>query len=208
MTYGSDFTCQDCGEHHYLDCTLPSHIWNQIAGPVDVLCAKCIDKRLAAAGLQAEARFYFVGELEALKSELYPGEYSDSGEAAKRALAALRGALEGVDDLARDTLDVVVGWHRIKPNCECASKAPTYPTYRDNYHVEPCPWAVVEKALTSIYRTAAEQALATPAPADGVYLTLDEAKLVAEHLVPHNTFYSADKKRILDRVRAKLQSAC
>lgn len=42
----------------------------------------------------------------------------------------------------------------------------------------------------------------------GVVLTPVEAKLVSEHLVPHNTFYSVEKKRILDRVRAKLQSAC
>lgn len=61
--------CQDCGRAHILDTSLPSDIWNQIADPVDMLCAVCIDKRLTEKGLQAEAEFYFVGE--SLVSKLY-----------------------------------------------------------------------------------------------------------------------------------------
>lgn len=72
MTYPADYTCQDCGEHHYLDCSVPSDIWNQVADPSDMLCAKCIDKRLVSAGLKASCRFYFVGE--ALLSDLYGNE--------------------------------------------------------------------------------------------------------------------------------------
>ena len=75
MTYSRKLVCRDCGEHHYLDCSLDSAIWNQIAEPADVLCARCIDTRLFAKGMKAEGRFYFVGA--ALSSELYPG---DEGE--------------------------------------------------------------------------------------------------------------------------------
>jgi len=61
--------CEDCGRSHYLDCSLPSEIWNQIARPENVLCTMCIDARLAAKGLKAECEFYYAGE--ALTSKLY-----------------------------------------------------------------------------------------------------------------------------------------
>jgi len=70
MTYSERYRCADCGEHHYLDCSIPSETWNQIANEGDALCAKCIDKRLTAAGLTAEARFYFSGD--SLTSAAYP----------------------------------------------------------------------------------------------------------------------------------------
>lgn len=67
-----DLICQDCGRAHIHDTVLPSPIWNQIANPADILCLLCIDRRMAAKGLTAEAEFYFVGT--ALQSRLYPGQ--------------------------------------------------------------------------------------------------------------------------------------
>ncbi|MER8667687.1 hypothetical protein NKH45_10795 [Mesorhizobium sp. M1156] len=64
-----DLRCEECGRAHILDTVIPSGIWNQIAEPHNVLCTVCIDKRLQAKGLTAEAEFYFVGD--ALVSKLY-----------------------------------------------------------------------------------------------------------------------------------------
>lgn len=84
MTYSPDFRCEDCGERHVLDTTIPSHIWNAICEnrrgvlpgasgigmpEVSVLCTLCIDARLVKARLTAFAEFYFVGD--ALTSRLY-----------------------------------------------------------------------------------------------------------------------------------------
>lgn len=69
MTYSENYRCKDCGEHIFLDCSIPSEAWNQIADPADSLCTKCIDKRLTVAGLQAECRFYYVGT--SLHSRMY-----------------------------------------------------------------------------------------------------------------------------------------
>ncbi len=67
-----DLRCEECGRAHILDTVLPSEIWNQIAEPGNLLCMICIDRRLAAKGLKAEAEFYFVGK--ALLSKLYHDE--------------------------------------------------------------------------------------------------------------------------------------
>lgn len=65
MEYAHNYdglTCQECEAPHMLDCVIPSEIWNQIADPSDMLCVRCIDKRVAAAGFKdVEARFYFLG---------------------------------------------------------------------------------------------------------------------------------------------------
>jgi hypothetical protein len=74
--YPDEFRCDDCGDHHYLDCVIPSDLWNQIMPDGGAICAKCIDKRLTAAGLKAECRFYFVGE--SLVSYLYDDERESS----------------------------------------------------------------------------------------------------------------------------------
>lgn len=66
-------TCQECGAPHWIDTSIPSDIWNQIAKPEEMLCTSCIDKRLNAAGLTAQAEFYFVGE--ALVSRMYDMSY-------------------------------------------------------------------------------------------------------------------------------------
>ncbi len=64
-----DLTCDECGAPHWIDTSIPSAIWNQIAEPHAMLCMLCIDERLKVAGLTAEAEFHFCGE--ALKSKLY-----------------------------------------------------------------------------------------------------------------------------------------
>lgn len=64
--------CEECGRAHILDTSLPSHIWNQIAKPEDILCTVCIDQRLVAQGMTAEAEFYFAGK--GLQSKLYGHE--------------------------------------------------------------------------------------------------------------------------------------
>jgi hypothetical protein len=64
-----DLHCQTCGAPHWLDTSIPSEVWNQIAPDVSLLCLLCIDERMAAAGLSAEAEFYFVGA--ALRGKLY-----------------------------------------------------------------------------------------------------------------------------------------
>lgn len=66
---GSNQRCQDCGAPHNIDTSIPSPIWNQIESEVGMLCTMCIDDRMAALGLTAEAEFYFVGR--ALRSKLY-----------------------------------------------------------------------------------------------------------------------------------------
>lgn len=67
---GYELRCDECGAPHWFDTSLPSEIWNKIADPGEMLCLLCIEARLAAAGIHAEAEFYYAGEF--LKSALYP----------------------------------------------------------------------------------------------------------------------------------------
>jgi len=85
-----DLHCEECGRAHILDTVIPSEIWNQIADPANVLCTICIDRRLTAKGLTAEAEFYFT--CEGLSSKLYAASY---GELAflQREILELREAL-------------------------------------------------------------------------------------------------------------------
>ena len=36
--------------------------------------------------------------------------------------------------------------------CDCATAYPTYPTYREKFHVAPCVWAEVERLQEQIAR--------------------------------------------------------
>ncbi|MCW5695759.1 MAG: DUF551 domain-containing protein [Bauldia sp.] len=56
-----DLVCDQCGKAHILDTVLPSHIWNQIAQPHELLCTLCIDERLQKAGLRCEAAEFYYG---------------------------------------------------------------------------------------------------------------------------------------------------
>lgn len=76
------FYCDECGRAHILDTVLPNEIWNRIADPNELLCALCIDGRLKAADIKAEAKFYFVGE--AMKSSLYAEHLESRIEAEKK----------------------------------------------------------------------------------------------------------------------------
>lgn len=67
--------CGDCGGPHAVDTSLPSSIWNQIAEPHESLCTLCIEARLQAKGLTAEAKFYYAGE--AMMGKLYDADFSD-----------------------------------------------------------------------------------------------------------------------------------
>lgn len=62
-----DIRCSSCGAPHWIDTSIPSDIWNQIAEPSDLLCMLCIDERLQAKGLTAKATFHYSGI--ALKGE-------------------------------------------------------------------------------------------------------------------------------------------
>lgn len=70
-----DLNCEQCGASHWLDTVLPSAVWNQIAEPHNILCMICIDERLTAKSLTAEAEYYFVGD--SLKSKLYEEPQGD-----------------------------------------------------------------------------------------------------------------------------------
>lgn len=83
--------CDECGRAHILDTSLPSHIWNQIAKPKDILCLLCIDNRLAVKGLTAEVEFYYAGE--ALNSRLYAESFG-AVQAAESALSAANAEVE------------------------------------------------------------------------------------------------------------------
>ena len=85
-----DLFCGDCGGPHFLDCSLPSDLWNQIGRPEEVLCPVCIDRRLQAAGLTAEAEFYYAGK--GLQSKLYTKSQGEI-EMLQRAVCELREAL-------------------------------------------------------------------------------------------------------------------
>lgn len=70
-----DLRC-NCGAPHWLDTSIPSAIWNEVAEPGDLLCLLCIDQRLAAAGLSTDqAEFYFVGD--ALRSKPYAESHGE-----------------------------------------------------------------------------------------------------------------------------------
>lgn len=45
--------------------------------------------------------------------------------------------------------DMLAGWTspQNKISCECHTKTPTYPVFRDKYHVAPCPWFYVEQLV-------------------------------------------------------------
>ena len=89
-----DLRCEDCGGSHYLDCSIPSDVWNRVCEnrdgalpgadgigmkAVTLLCAMCLDDRLVKAGIACDvAEFYFVGK--ALRSRMYA---ESSGDVAK-----------------------------------------------------------------------------------------------------------------------------
>lgn len=64
------FRCDGCGRAHVIDTVIPNDAWNAIADGADMLCVVCIDRRLAAKGLKAEAEFFYAGA--GLLSRLYP----------------------------------------------------------------------------------------------------------------------------------------
>lgn len=93
--WAPDLLCMDCGVPHYVDCSLPSEIWNQIAHPHEMLCPNCIDKRLDAAGLTCnQAEFYFVGKT--LSSKLYSESHGDVAKL-ERDVATAMEALEAAE---------------------------------------------------------------------------------------------------------------
>ena len=96
--------CQECGAAHNLDTSIPSKIWNVIAPDVSILCTLCIDERMAAKGLTAEAEFYFVGK--ALKSKLYAESQGDV-ERQEREVERLQGESAGLRDKMRVTIDTL-----------------------------------------------------------------------------------------------------
>ena len=83
--------CSDCGRAHVLDTVLPSEIWNQIASPNDLLCVVCIDARLKASGLTAEAQLFYSGD--ALQSALYADHMQAQLDTLKAEVERLREAL-------------------------------------------------------------------------------------------------------------------
>lgn len=120
--------CADCGGPHVVDTSLTPETWKQIAEPYESLCTLCIDKRLVAKGLKAEAKFYYAGE--ALTGKLYDGDYSDEirdwaqqahkhaeaaaaehqrAEAAEAELTTLRAKAELADDAQPFMRDVADG---------------------------------------------------------------------------------------------------
>lgn len=100
-----DLRCQVCDAPHWLDTSIPSEIWNQIAEPSDLLCMLCIDDRLVKAGLRAEAEFYFNGC--ALDSRMYwsPGEIEQAHTALRVKIAELEGELTKETTLCHRMID-------------------------------------------------------------------------------------------------------
>lgn len=85
-----DIRCSQCGASHWVDTSIPSELWNQIAEAHDILCALCIDDRLAAKGLRCDdAEFYYVGA--ALSSSLYARDANDRIRALEAELAEWKG---------------------------------------------------------------------------------------------------------------------
>jgi hypothetical protein len=89
--------CDECGRAHILDTSIPSEIWNQIADGNSILCAVCIDKRLTAKGLKAEASFYYVGD--SLVSRNYAPELEERLSAAEQQIAEMKPRDEYADAL-------------------------------------------------------------------------------------------------------------
>lgn len=124
-----DLRCP-CGAPHWLDTSIPSEIWNQIAEPHELLCPLCIDDRLVKAGLTAEAEFYFVGA--ALTSKLYQESHGDiqAAVAAEREqwadkVEAWPNGMEygpGVEDFVRAAVDGAI--EAIKDEIAAALRAP------------------------------------------------------------------------------------
>lgn len=54
--------CGRCGAPHWIDTSLPSDVWNQIAEPHEELCMLCIEDALREKGLTAQAEFHYAGE--------------------------------------------------------------------------------------------------------------------------------------------------
>ena len=51
------------------------------------------------------------------------------------------------DDPVLEARDIAAGWvspHR-QPMCDCHEVSPTYPVFRAERHVEPCPYFYIEK---------------------------------------------------------------
>lgn len=90
--------CDGCGAPHWIDTSLPSEIWNQIAETDSQLCVLCIEERLAAKGLQAEALFYFAGK------------YLTDGT------ARLLSEINKLNAEKAETIEVLAGWLK-----ECAT---------------------------------------------------------------------------------------
>lgn len=116
-----DLRCQDCGAPHWLDTSLPSVIWNQIAKPGDILCLLCIDNRLQAKGLTCnEAEFYFVGA--ALSSKLY-AESHGNVQNLQRQLAEARAEVERLRKALRRIQDMSGVAYDFQRVAECALAA-------------------------------------------------------------------------------------
>ena len=92
-----DLICGDCGGPHFLDCSLPSEVWNKIARPEEILCPVCIDRRLEDRGLTtSQAEFYYSGR--ALHSKLYTaghGELTELRRILRRLLGIFRHRHQG-----------------------------------------------------------------------------------------------------------------
>jgi hypothetical protein len=58
------------------------------------------------------------------------------------------------DDEFDDIRDTLTGWvsPQNKIQCDCGSKSPTYPTYRAEFHVAPCPWLYVARLAAEVER--------------------------------------------------------
>jgi len=50
-----------------------------------------------------------------------------------------------------EVLEDVGRGKRLSPMvCGCGERVPTYPTYRERYHVEPCPYAYIRELATAL----------------------------------------------------------
>lgn len=149
-----DLHCQECGAPHWIDTVLPSETWNQIADPSDLLCMLCIDARLKAAGLHAEAEFYFGGA--ALVSKMYGQPDYGVMSNLHRQIADLSAALARAQDEALG---------QAESECESIAK------YADSDGVRgAASWVrKVQSAIRSLRRASEEQEQPTDArPVAGV----------------------------------------
>jgi hypothetical protein len=105
-----DLRCEECGAPHWMDTSIPSAIWNQIAKPEETLCLLCIDGRLAKAGLRCDAaEFYYVGT--ALQSKMYAESHGDVQDLERRLKHAERRVAQAVRAAVEKDRDrMVIAW--------------------------------------------------------------------------------------------------